>query len=179
MKAAKGNGRKPPKKNGKKPQRTSKKIPSQNPNGRPRVVIDLKVLRALREVGCTDDEIAACLDISTDTIGRRKKTDSAFAEAYKRGLDQLKASLRRRQVQVAMTGSKSSENASVGMLIWLGKQLLGQTDKADHLHLGDADRPIAFKDLDPTEARELAAEAFPEFVERWERMNLFGEGSKN
>lgn len=51
-------------------------------------------------------------------------SDSAsdFYKAYRKGQALLKASLRRKQIAVAMTGS-------VAMLIWLGKQHLGQQEK--------------------------------------------------
>ena len=81
--------------------------------------IDPKKVRKLASMGLTNVEIAAALDCSDDTLVRR------YAEYLNGGRDRLCASLKRRQFSVAMDGN-------VGMLIWLGKQYLGQTDKAVH-----------------------------------------------
>ncbi len=66
----------------------------------------------------TQEEIAAVCDCSIDTIQRNYKA------AWTRGQVMMKASLKRRQFQVAMGGH-------VTMLIWLGKQHLGQRDNLD------------------------------------------------
>lgn len=47
---------------------------------------------------------------------------SGFSKAYGKGYSLLKSSLRRKQIQVAMSGNTT-------MLIWLGKQILRQSDK--------------------------------------------------
>ncbi len=70
--------------------------------GRPKREIDLKQLEALARIQCTDEEMAAVLSISVDTITRRKKAKKGdFAEAYKKGKETGKASLRRLQWQAA------------------------------------------------------------------------------
>lgn len=69
---------------------------------RPKKEIDLKQLEALAGLQCTDEEMAAVLGISVDTIGRRKQAKKGgFAEAYKRGKEKGKTSLRRLQWQAA------------------------------------------------------------------------------
>ncbi len=109
---------------------------SKNKGGRPKIEIDLKQLEALAGLQCTDEEIAAVLGVSTDTIGRRKQEeDSSFAEVYKRGKEKGKASLRRYQFEAAKKGN-------VTMMIWLGKQLLGQKDKSALEHSGPDGKPI-------------------------------------
>lgn len=75
-------------------------------------------------IGCTGDEIAAVMGCSRDTIDRR------FAELIKKGHEKRNASLRRTQYDVAV----NKKNAT--MLIWLGKQFLGQSDKIDANHSG-------------------------------------------
>lgn len=80
--------------------------------------IDPNQVQLLASAFCTNEEIAAKLGCSPDTLTRR------FADSLKRGRDSAKASLRAKQFQLAMKGN-------VTLLIWLGKQHLGQRDKAD------------------------------------------------
>lgn len=86
--------------------------------GRPRKELDEKLLEELASIGCTTPEMATILDVSEDTLERN------FAGILKKGRANLDMSLRRKQVNVANTGN-------VTMLIWLGKQRLGQTDKVE------------------------------------------------
>lgn len=101
---------------------------------RPRKKIDYELLRSLRGIMCTDGEIASVLKISHDTISRRKRDDAAFAEAYESGLNEGRISLRRAQFQSAVRDGNTT------MLIWLGKQYLGQTDNRDFVRGRDIDR---------------------------------------
>jgi hypothetical protein len=91
-------------------------------DGRPRLEFNLKEVEALGAIQCTYDEMAAVLCCSADTITRRMKEEPSFAEAYKKGVEGGKVSLKRKQFTLATGGN-------VTMLIWLGKQHLGQTDK--------------------------------------------------
>ena len=91
--------------------------------GRPQKPIDLRQLQVLCEIQCTDEEIAAVLDISVDTLTRRKK-NKEFMEVMKAGRAQGKESLRRKQWETAMGGNTA-------LLIFLGKQYLGQSDKME------------------------------------------------
>lgn len=103
--------------------------------GRPRIEIDTDLLMSLAKVGCTYEEIAGVFAdigtaISTDTLKRN------FADYIEKGRFAGKASLRRKQWQKAVT------DGNVTMLIWLGKQELGQRDRSDIKHtagLGIAD----------------------------------------
>ncbi len=88
--------------------------------GRPKKQIDYKMVATLAEAFCTQDEIASHLNVSTRTLQR----DAEFCRIYKQGIDKVKVSLRRRQLASAMSGSNT-------MLIWLGKQYLGQSDKVE------------------------------------------------
>ena len=63
-------------------------------------------------------EIAAYLNCHVDTITNR------FQEIYLKGRESGKAKLRDLQLRAANSGN-------VTMLIWLGKQYLGQTDKTE------------------------------------------------
>lgn len=90
---------------------------------RPRKVIDERQVEALASIMCTNAEIAAVLDCSTDTLERR------FAAALEKGRLKGKQSIRRKQYQLAMNGNPT-------MLIWLGKQHLGQTERQEVEHIG-------------------------------------------
>lgn len=93
---------------------------------RPRVEIDIDQLREMVNIQCTAEECAAVLGVSADTIDRRLKEEGfgGFADFYKRNSDEGKTSLRRAQWKAAQEGNPT-------MLIWLGKQMLGQRDKSD------------------------------------------------
>ena len=76
---------------------------------------------------CTKAEIASWWDCSVDTIVRRVEEEfqTKFAVVYAERKAKGKISLRRAQWQ------KAVDKQSVPMLIWLGKQYLGQTDKQE------------------------------------------------
>lgn len=104
--------------------------------GRPPIEFDLKQIQGLAQIQCTDEEMAAVIGCSVDTLARRKLDDPAFMEALQRGKGTGRAALRRLQWQRANGGSDT-------MLIWLGKQLLGQRDK-ESLHIGNEDGASPF-----------------------------------
>jgi hypothetical protein len=72
------------------------------------------------------DEVfcAEKLDMSVDSLARRikEKTGLSFAEYKNQKKEAIRINLRKKQYDVAMAGN-------VSMLIWLGKNELGQTDK--------------------------------------------------
>lgn len=104
--------------------RTPNKVAATVPQkrGRPQKEIDVEKLRNLAAIHCTDEEIASVLQISVDTLSRRKKDDPAVLEALEGGRNQGKASLRRLQWELA-----KKHNAA--MLIFLGKNILKQRDR--------------------------------------------------
>ena len=93
---------------------------------RPRKEVDWETVNKLCGIHCTGEEIASVLEVSYDTLQRRcqEKHDCGFADYYKKASSNGKISLRRQQYAVAMKGN-------VSMLIWLGKNWLGQTDKVE------------------------------------------------
>ena len=97
--------------------------------GRPRAKIDLAQIQTLAQIQCTDYEIALVIGVSEKTIERRKKAGGDFLEAYEKGRSEGRTSLRKWQFEAA-------KNKNITMLIWLGKQYLGQTDKTDLLSDG-------------------------------------------
>jgi hypothetical protein len=92
--------------------------------GRPKKIIDWDLVKSLCEIFLTQEEISHVLKISVDTLDRASKREKkiTFAEYYKQASVDGKRSLRARQFKLAMDGH-------AGMLIWLGKQYLGQSDK--------------------------------------------------
>lgn len=98
------------------------KVP--NRGGRPRKEIDRITFEKLCEIQCTLTEIAGVLRVSEDTVERwcERTYELGFAECFKKFSAAGKTSLRRQQFELAKKGNAT-------MLIWLGKQYLGQTDK--------------------------------------------------
>jgi hypothetical protein len=93
--------------------------------GRPRIEFDLTVVEGLGRIGATIDDMVHVLPASKRTIAERMaEPEGDFRTAYEKGRSLLNSSLRRKQIQVAMTGN-------VAMLIWLGKQHLAQADRQD------------------------------------------------
>lgn len=94
--------------------------------GRPKKEINWEEFDKLCNMQCTLVEIAGWFDVSEDTIERRvkEKYNVTFAEHYKTKSAGGKISLRRKQFEVAHKGN-------VTLLIWLGKQYLGQKDKQE------------------------------------------------
>ena len=89
--------------------------------GRPKIELDPKQVETLAGLQLSYDEMGAVLGCSPDTLSRN------YADPIKRGRENAKASLKRKQFEVAMKGH-------VTMLIWLGKQYLGQSDKQETKH---------------------------------------------
>ena len=97
--------------------------------GRPRVDLDeikadgWDILEA-NAVWATAEYCADKLGISADTLDRRlkEKYGFGFAEYKKKVKEPMRINLRKKQYDVAMQGSHA-------MLIWLGKNELGQSDK--------------------------------------------------
>jgi hypothetical protein len=99
--------------------RTVPRERAKSKGGRPKKEIRLtpeQIVAELAGIFCTSDEIAAILGISRSTLYER------FPDALKNGRQVGKQSLRRAQWDAARAGNPA-------VLIWLGKQYLGQTDK--------------------------------------------------
>ena len=91
--------------------------------GRPKKYnLDTKQVEQLAGFGCTDTEIASFFDISRTTLERN------YEQYITKGRESGK--IRLRQYQWA-----SAKKGNVAMLIWLGKQLLGQSDKQEINHV--------------------------------------------
>ncbi len=106
---------------------------------RPKLEVTPQMLKAVSEIAvrqCPDEEIAAYLGISYSTFKRRKAENPELAEAIEGGRDMGKQMLRDVQWNSAVEGK------NVTMMIWLGKQYLGQSDKTDLL--GRDGKPFEF-----------------------------------
>jgi hypothetical protein len=92
--------------------------------GRHKLEINWEEFEKLCGYQCTLEEIASWYLCSGDTIERavRRYYKKDFAEVFAAKRKRGRVSLRRKQYQLAMTGNCT-------MLIWLGKQMLKQTDK--------------------------------------------------
>mgnify|MGYP003288016460 CR=1 FL=1 len=95
-------------------------------NGRPKLVLNEAGIQAIEDLSgymCTREEIAAFLGCQPNTLVNEENKE-LFEETFKRGQENCKASLRRKQFEVGMKGHAV-------MLIWLGKQYLGQAEKLE------------------------------------------------
>lgn len=99
-----------------------------------KVVIDWSLVDKLLIAGCSGAEIADSIGIHKNTLYNRCRDD------FQMNFDDYKTSkknkgnslLRAKQFEIAMNGDKS-------MLVWLGKNRLGQSDvqKFDHTTKGE------------------------------------------
>ncbi len=97
--------------------------------GRTAKPIDVATIKKLAQIGSTTEEVGFVLGVSKDTIERR------FMKVMNEGRANLRMSIRRGQYKKALEGNPT-------MLIWLGKQLLGQKD---HVENADPGRDAALK----------------------------------
>lgn len=94
--------------------------------GRPKKILNntgIDMVEKLAGLQCTEEEICAVIGISRDTA-RTEDNCEVFSQAYKKGLENGKASLRRKQYEIAMKGNPT-------LLVWLGKQYLHQAEKLE------------------------------------------------
>lgn len=96
---------------------------------------DLPLIEELAKIQCTDVEIAAALRINPDTLYQRFKDTPGFSDKIKRARLGGHQSLRRMQFKLAQEGNPT-------MLVWLGKNVLGQTDRQEVKMSGDTDKPL-------------------------------------
>jgi hypothetical protein len=104
-----------PKRDPNKPRKTGTKLVEGVVVGRDKTVIPPEEVFKLASIGCKDIEIADWFGIDNNTLRYN------FSAELTKGREHLKQSLRRAQLTVALNGNAV-------MLIWLGKQYLGQTD---------------------------------------------------
>ena len=103
------------------------------------ILIDWEKVDKMCAIHCTGEEIAAILGVDYDTLASacKREKNKQCSEYIKEKSANGKMSLRRRQYTTAMDGNPT-------MLVWLGKNWLGQTDKEPE----DEDkrmRPVIFE----------------------------------
>ena len=94
--------------------------------GRPRKQIDKTEFEKLCFLQCTEREFCSWFDVSDETLNKWCKENydgRTFLEVFKEKRENGLISLRRTQFQLA--------EKSPAMAIFLGKNLLGQTDKVE------------------------------------------------
>lgn len=117
--------------------------------GRPRIEIKQEDFEKLCAMQCTLIEIAGFFDCCEDTIENwcRRTYDETFSDVYKKKSAKGKISIRRSQFKAADAGNAS-------MLIWLGKQYLGQSDKQEVVLTNDDDSVIRMEEYFREKANE-------------------------
>jgi len=121
-----------------------------NLGGRPRIEIDYSKLEQLCKIQCTEEECAAVLEISIDTLAvhLREDKNTSFPEFFKKYSGMGKSSLRRMQW-------KTAQNGNVTMRIWLGKNTLGQRDHNEIEYIERKAEPITIiDDVKPDEGNK-------------------------
>ena len=98
-----------------------RKPPKGSKGGKPKVEFDLKDLRELAATGNTNRTIARLLHVSEATLQARIADTPEVSDAIDLGKAELERDLRTAQVKYAKKGHGT-------MLVWLGKQVLGQRD---------------------------------------------------
>lgn len=75
----------------------------------------------MAEIGATQEEAAHVLGVGIATLKRYLANDAQVREVWDKGMAEAKTSVRRWQMEAARKGNPA-------ILIWLGKQMLGQRD---------------------------------------------------
>ena len=90
---------------------------------RPKKVINQKQFESLCAIQCTQEEICNVLDVTDKTLTRwcNEIYNLSFSEVYEQKRDIGRMSLRRNQFKLA-------EGGNTTMQIWLGKQVLKQSE---------------------------------------------------
>lgn len=94
--------------------------------GRNQLILNRNGMAAVEKLAsmqCTDEDMAGFLDVCVDTL-LNKNNKEKFMEAKQKGKCLGRVSIRRMQF-------KAAEAGNVSMLIWLGKQFLGQKEQPD------------------------------------------------
>ena len=109
--------------------------------GRPKLDIDPEQVTRLARLHCTMNEMASFFGCHIDTLRDN------FSNEIDKGRSEGNISLRRKQWQMAV------EKGNVVMLIWLGKQMLGQRNEIIE---SDSNTPLPIYDIiDEQEKIEL------------------------
>jgi len=93
--------------------------------GRPKLEFDKREVKLLGQFRATYDTMAEWFDCSHKTIERKMgDKKSEFSRVYKKAMATTKMKLSEAQIKYALNGNAA-------LLIWLGKQYLGQKDNQE------------------------------------------------
>jgi hypothetical protein len=99
--------------------------PTKNKGGRPsvQIEIDWNIVDGLLEANCTGDEIAGYFGLSYDSLYNRCREEkkSIFSDYSAPRKYRGRSKIRFKQYDIAVKGDRQ-------MLIWLGRNLLGQSE---------------------------------------------------
>ena len=101
--------------------------------GRDQKIVAPDEVELMASLGCPDREIAEYFGINEDTLRYN------FKSFLINGKQNLRNTLRRAQIRVAVEGNAA-------MLIWLGKQVLSQSE---NVYTSEADQPLPWIESDP------------------------------
>jgi len=93
-------------------------------------VIDPKEVEKLAALGMKITEMSEWFGVDDSTLNYN------FKHEIQKGKHNLNCSLRQAQIRLALSGNAT-------MLIWLGRNILGQTDSDNH---GEANTPLPWQD---------------------------------
>lgn len=85
-------------------------------------VINIEQVYQMARAFCSQDEMAAILGVRRDHFAEAVQSNYKLAHALELGYGETRQSLRKVQLEMALSGNPA-------LLIWLGKQYLGQRDK--------------------------------------------------
>ena len=113
-----------------------------NKVGRPEKDFNWELIDGVLQFGANLIDCSELLKVSDDTIQRRikKEFNCTFTEYRHKKMSKMRMKLLQKQYEVAMSGN-------VALLIWLGKQHLGQTDKIEQSQHQDISINITESDL--------------------------------
>lgn len=123
------------------------------PAHRPPTPMTETALEGLGRIQCTNAEIAAYFQITERGLLKRRAEDPEVDEAIRRGSEQGRISIRRAQYRTAI-GSEGKDPHPT-MLIWMGKQVLGQREVGLDINL-QGGLTIDGQDIRPLLERKLA-----------------------
>ena len=112
---------------------------------RPKVDIDWERVNELLEADCEGTEIAAHLGIVPDTLYKRCQEDNKLRFSDYLQQKKAKGNSLLKEEQFKMATSKDDSQTKKSMLIWLGKQRLGQSEKKDLSHTIKDELPFNIK----------------------------------
>tara|TARA_R100000664_G_scaffold31744_1_gene45692 strand:- start:71 stop:451 length:381 start_codon:yes stop_codon:yes gene_type:complete len=94
--------------------------------GRKKTNIEWKKIENMAVAGCNGQQISAAMGIHYNTLARRCQEDNKcdFSEYLQTKKEKGNNLLKQKQFDLALKGDR-------GMLIWLGKNRLGQSDKKE------------------------------------------------